>query len=294
METGCFDGRSILRTQNPIGVMQGRLLPKYKGRYQSHPFGYWQDEFPKAAALDLDCIEFILDFNDAEFNPLLRDDGPDEILLLSEKTGVKVVTVCADYFMEAPLHHTDTGIAAQSQNVLRRLLSNGNKLGLTDIVIPCVDQSSLTDDTAKERFIARLRPLEEAAVMSGISLSLETDLAPQPFADLLEEFGSNRVTVNYDTGNSAALCYDPVEELSCYGNKITDIHIKDRKHGGGSVPLGNGDVQFCHFFKALRSLNYVGPFIMQAYRDDEGLTIFNKQLAWMREHLAKYVREDAL
>ena len=27
------------------GIMQGRLLPKYKNRYQAHPFGYWEDEF---------------------------------------------------------------------------------------------------------------------------------------------------------------------------------------------------------------------------------------------------------
>ena len=42
--------------------MQGRLLPKYKGRYQAHPFGYWQDEFPIASELGLDCIEFIFDY----------------------------------------------------------------------------------------------------------------------------------------------------------------------------------------------------------------------------------------
>ena len=61
--------------KNQIGVMQGRLLPKYKGRYQAHPVGYWQDEFPKAAELGLDCIEFILDYNDAEQNPLDDSGG---------------------------------------------------------------------------------------------------------------------------------------------------------------------------------------------------------------------------
>jgi L-ribulose-5-phosphate 3-epimerase len=269
--------------------MQGRLLPKYKGRYQAHPFGYWQDEFPKAAKLGLDCIEFILDFNDAELNPLVRDDGPDEILLLSEKFGVKVLTVCADYFMEAPLHHPDEQIAAQSQRVLQRLLSNGGKLGLTDIVIPCVDQSRLIDDAAIERFIKRLRPLDEAAEKSGINLALESDLAPQPFAELLERLNSPRVTVNYDTGNSAALGYDPVEEMAYYGDRITDIHIKDRKLGGGSVLLGRGDAQFEKFFEALRPFNYARPFIIQAYRDDEGLVIFKQQLAWVREQLAEYV-----
>lgn len=274
---------------NPIGVMQGRLLPKYQGRYQSHPVGYWKDEFSKAAELGLECIEFILDFNDAELNPLLRDDGPDEILLLSEKTGVKVSTVCADYFMEAPLHYSDEQIAAKSQSVLKRLLSNGEKLGLTDIVIPCVDQSRLIDNATIERFIARLRPLVEATEMAGINFSLETDLAPQPFAELLERFNSPRVTVNYDTGNSAALSYDPVEELACYGKKITDIHIKDSKLGGDSVLLGTGDAQFGRFIEALRPLNYAGPFIMQAYRDDEALAVFKQQLVWVRGQLAEWI-----
>ncbi|MEL0046761.1 MAG: sugar phosphate isomerase/epimerase, partial [Deltaproteobacteria bacterium] len=56
--------------KNPLGVMQGRLLPKYQGRYQAHPIGYWQDEFPLAAEVGLDCIEFILDYSQAEENPL--------------------------------------------------------------------------------------------------------------------------------------------------------------------------------------------------------------------------------
>ena len=56
---------------NKIGVMQGRLLPKYQGRYQAHPVGYWQDEFIVAREVGLDCIEFILDYNNAEDNPLI-------------------------------------------------------------------------------------------------------------------------------------------------------------------------------------------------------------------------------
>lgn len=57
--------------KNKIGVMQGRLLPKYQGRYQAHPLGYWREEFEVAGKLGLDCIKFIFDFNDAFKNPLL-------------------------------------------------------------------------------------------------------------------------------------------------------------------------------------------------------------------------------
>lgn len=275
--------------RNFIGVMEGRLLPKYRGRYQAHPVGYWQDEFPKAKALGLDCVEFILDYNDVEANPLLRSEGVDEILRISEETGVRVLTVCADYFMEAPLHHQNDDIAGKSQSILAQLLRNGKALGLSDIVIPCVDQSSMRDNVAQNVFIERLKPLMEQAEVSGINLSLETDLAPEPFAALLDRFDSSRITVNYDVGNSAALGFDPVDELACYGERISDIHIKDRVLGGGSVVLGTGAAQFDRFFAALAPLNYKGPFIMQAYRDDEGVDIFTQQLAWMRYHFAHWL-----
>jgi len=52
--------------RNSIGVMQGRLVPKYQGRYQAFPIGMWQDEFKVAKECGLDLIEFILDFNDAD------------------------------------------------------------------------------------------------------------------------------------------------------------------------------------------------------------------------------------
>ena len=274
---------------NKLGVMQGRLLPKFQGRYQAHPLGYWQDEFWLAAEMGLDSIEFILDYNNADENPLLRSDGPDEILLLSEQSCVKVCTVCADYFMEAPLHHPDNEHAAQSQAVLAQLLQNGRALGLSDIVIPCVDQSSMQDQAAQDRFVERFLPILDQAEVARVNLSLETDLAPDPFATLLDRFDTPRVTVNYDTGNSAALGFNPIEELACYGKRISDIHIKDRVLGGGSVILGTGSVQFDPFFEALRPLQYSGPFILQAYRDDEGLAVFERQLAWLRHRFSQWL-----
>ena len=77
--------------------------------------------------------------------------------------------------------------------------------------------------------------------------------------------------------------YDPVEEVEAYGQCISDIHIKDRLLGGGSVELGAGDSSFDRFFNALNRLNYAGPFIMQAYRDDGGVDVFRRQLTWVRE-----------
>jgi sugar phosphate isomerase/epimerase len=268
---------------NKLGVMQGRLLPKYQGRYQAHPLGYWQDEFLQAKEFGLDCIEFILDFNDAEKNPLLAKGGLLEILELSSETGVVIKTVCADYFMEAPLHSIEESVANKSYKVLQKLIDVAVEINITDIVIPCVDQSTLDEREAVDRFIVQMRKIIPTLEKYGVNLSLETDLAPKPFVELLNTLNSKRITVNYDIGNSAALGFNSIKELEAYGHKISDIHIKDRVLGGGPIVLGKGNADFNKFFNKLKEFDYSGPFIMQAYRDDEGLEIFKKQLLWIKK-----------
>ena len=270
---------------NKFGVIQGRLLPKYEGRYQAHPKGYWEDEFEIAKNLGMDCIEFILDYNDANQNPLLNNGELKKLQSIISKTGVLVKTICADYFMESPLHSEDQEIATNSMNVLKRLLVSAEILGVSDIVIPCVDNSSLVNPDAVNRFVGQINKVEREIEERNINLSLETDLNPEQFSNLLKRFNSRRITVNYDIGNSASLGFDPIEELNAYGEKITDIHIKDRILGGGPVVLGKGDANFALFFEKLKEFNYKGPFIMQAYRDEEGVSTFKEQLDWVKTYL---------
>ena len=265
-----------------LGVMQGRLLPKFQGRYQAHPVGYWQKEFSIASELGLDYIEFILDFNDLDLNPLICNTGIIEIKDVVQKSGVGIRSVCADYFMEAPLNVSNGAFASQSKVVLKKLLENGKELGLTDIVIPCVDQSSLQDQGSQDRLVEALSPFLELAEKTDINLALETDLSPIKFLNLLNRFDSSKITVNYDTGNSASLGFDPIEEFAAYGDRISDIHIKDRKLHGSSVILGTGDTDFNAFFKALNTITFKGPFIMQVYRDEEGVSVFKEQLEWFK------------
>ena len=55
----------------------------------------------------------------------------------------------------------------------------------------------------------------------------------------MNNFKSN-ISINYDIGNSLALGYDFKEELNLYHNKISEVHIKDRKLNGPSVLIGTG------------------------------------------------------
>ena len=76
---------------------------------------------------------------------------------------------------------------------------------MENIVIPCVDQSSFKNEQDKKRFVDQLEKVLPNAEKYSMNLSLETDLDPQEFIDLLDRFDTEHVTVNYDTGNSAAL-----------------------------------------------------------------------------------------
>jgi L-ribulose-5-phosphate 3-epimerase len=208
------------------------------------------------------------------------------------RSGVAVRSICADYFMEAPLHVADEAAASQSMAVLDTLMANAAKVGVRDIVIPCVDQSSLRQDDDKTRLVERLSSAAPAAAQLGINLSLETDLAPGDFASLLDRLPFSNVTVNYDTGNSASLGFDVTEEFSAYGARISDIHIKDRARNGGSVVLGTGNTDFPAFLDALERQNYSGPIIMQAFRDDEGVEIFKAQMDWVKRELGSRLPVD--
>lgn len=265
-----------------FGIMQGRLLPKFHNRYQAHPLGYWKDEFIIAKEIGLSYIEFILDHNDYEENPLMSDSGIKQIQNTIKKTGLGVRSICADIFMEAPLHSENKYISSTSKEILLKLIVNASKLGVTDIVIPCVDQSTLKGENDQNRLIKNLVESIELANKLKINLALETDLAPLPFLELLNKFESDIVKVNYDIGNSASLGFDIYEEFKLYGNRISDIHIKDRELGGGSVELGDGNANFTSFFEVFSKIDFKGPIVMQVYRDDEGVEIFKKQFDWFK------------
>jgi L-ribulose-5-phosphate 3-epimerase len=265
-----------------FGIMQGRLLPKFKNRYQAHPLGYWKDEFIIAKEIGLSYIEFILDHNDYEKNPLITDLGINEIVNIIQKTGIGVRSICADIFMEAPLHSENISISNTSKEILLKLIENSAKLGITDIVIPCVDQSTLKGEADQNRLIENLTEPIKLANKRKINLALETDLAPIPFLNLLNKLDAGVVKVNYDIGNSASLGFDIFEEFKLYGNRISDIHIKDRVLGGGSVVLGAGNANFKSFFQVFSKIDFTGPIVMQVYRDEEGVEIFKKQFDWFK------------
>jgi sugar phosphate isomerase/epimerase len=56
------------------------------------------------------------------------------------------------------------------------------------------------------------------------------------------------------------------EEIAACGNRIFNVHIKDRPINGKTVPLGSGSVDFKEVADGLNEFQYSGNMILQAAR----------------------------
>ena len=159
---------------------------------------------------------------------------------------------------------------ASRVTILQNLISNCSSLEVRNIIIPCVDNSRLQNADEIREFRHRLGHCLPVAEDCGTNIALETDLRPAAFVGLVQDIDHDYLKINYDTGNSASLGYDPIDEFESYGKWITEVHIKDRVLGGTTVPLGEGDVDFPLVFSLLDLQHYKGIFILQAARRAPG------------------------
>lgn len=253
-----------------IGTMQGRLLPPQDGKFQCFPRNNWEQEFPNAQTAGLECIEWIYDVHGEDVNPLATDSGIQKMRELIQKYSVRVLSICADYFMVRTFVRVSPADRQKHLETFLWLLGRCLLLGINRVVLPCVDNSRIETEEDRESVVGILRQALPVAEANQVEIHLETSLAPRSFAALLEQLPHPMLMANYDSGNSSSLGYQPAAEFAAYGNRVGSIHIKDRVKGGGTVPLGKGDAKFPELFECLRKVNYNRDYILQVARETPG------------------------
>jgi L-ribulose-5-phosphate 3-epimerase len=262
-----------------IGIMQGRLVPPTDNRIQCFPRQNWADEYELGAKAGINSIEWIYDFYGADVNPIATDAGIAQMKALTRKTGIQVLSICADYFMERPLVRASTGELAERLAMIDWLLGRGHLLGVNRMVVPFVDASRIDTDAEFEGVIETLQRILPMAEKTRIELHLETSLPPARFASLLEGLPHPLVKANYDSGNSSSLGYKPCDEFAAYGKRVGSVHIKDRILGGATVAPGMGDADFPELADSLKMIGYSGDFILQVARATPG-----DEVNWIRQN----------
>ncbi len=276
-----------LSTYAAAGVYtkQGRLGPPLDGHYQAFPRTTWETELQTLGTTpSIRGLEWIYDLYGEGANPLETAAGRRHMNDCLAQSGVTLVSVCADYFMDCPLVRCSEAQLHERCERLDWLIGVCPEVGIRHIVLPLLDTSSIKTSQEREIVVACLRQVLPLAQETGVRLNLESDFSPQDFRELLLEIDHPMVGVNYDTGNSAAAGFDPREEFEAYGAWINSVHIKDRRRSAGTVPLGQGDVNFPLLRELLRQIDYQGSFVMEAARGQTG-----QEPAWQARMAARVV-----
>ena len=252
--------------QQEIGFMQGRLSPLVDGKIQAFPWDHWQDEFQVAYNNCFSVMEWTLDQERLYENPFMVKEGQQEIIVLSNKYKISISSLTGDCFMQAPFYKVKGKNRENLLQDLGNIIISCGKIGIEFIVFPLVDNGKLENAEQEKELKKGLALFDSELRQYGIKIAFESDLSPDRLKDFISGFSSKNYGINYDIGNSAALGFDPEEELEAYSDRILNVHIKDRLLGGSTVPLGSGNADIPKVLKKLNAINYNGNYILQTAR----------------------------
>jgi len=275
---------------NDVGIMQGRLSPPVPERLQAFPWSSWEREFEHAKACGFDTIEWLFEAERYEQNPIWTAPGLERIQQLIASTGIRVRSVCADYFMFHPFFRVSEAERLNSITTLRGLIERSATIGVRVILLPVLEVSEVRTEAEKHQLLDSLREPLALAGTYDIRLGLETELRAPEYRALIQRCNHSAMGVYYDTGNATAKGYDIASDIRILGPLMCGVHIKDRKRGGPSVLLGQGDADFAAFFRTLAEIDYTGLLVLQSAFGDDYLKIAGSHLAVVRHLTSKYAR----
>jgi len=250
--------------------MQGRLSPLVAGRIQAFPWLWWQNEFALAEAEGFVVMEWTLDQEALHRNPLLTCEGQKKIRALCQRHHVGIPSLTGDCFMQAPFWKASTGGRESVRRDFRTIVEAAAAVGISTIVVPLVDNGSIENSDQEDALVAFSETEGEFLGQHGVRIAFECDFSPTELGRFIERLDPARFGINYDIGNSAALGFNPQDEIAAYGRRILNVHVKDRAYGGNTVPLGKGNANFELVFTGLSECSYGGNFILQTARARDG------------------------
>ncbi|MGV8834182.1 MAG: sugar phosphate isomerase/epimerase family protein [Devosia sp.] len=271
-----------------IGFMQGRLSPMVDGKIQAFPWDHWQDEFAAAATIGLSVMEWTLDQDRLDENPLMRADGRARIAALSARHGVVVTSLTGDLFMQAPFWKAQGAERQELLDVFDAVVQACSQAGIGMIVVPLVDNGRLENAHQTAILLEALLARQQKLVDQRVAVIFESDFAPEALAGFIARLPAPVFGINYDIGNSAALGYDPLAEIAAYGERVVNVHVKDRRLGGTTVALGTGAARLPQTIGTISRSGYRGRYILQTARarDDDHQGVLAQYRGMLIDYLA--------
>jgi sugar phosphate isomerase/epimerase len=152
--------------------------------------------------------------------------------------------------------------------------------------------------TDKQIFYESVPELIDACSRHDISLGLEVGepgltATGRGLIELLSDVKSNKIGINYDTGNIRWLLgIEPETDLPFTFPRLIHFHLKDQLGGKGveNYPaLGKGEIKFATIFAMLKEVSFKGPVTVEIEMPCDNLELRDKEVQESFSFARRYV-----
>ena len=168
--------------------------------------------------------------------------------------------------MQCPFWKTSGSYQNKLIDQLYSVIEGSCRVGVKIIVIPLVDNGSIENEKQSQILHRVLNLVNDKIRAANLKIAFESDMSPAMLKEFILRYDPDLYGINYDISNSAFLGFGPAEEFASYGDRIINVHVKDRKYRGPSVDLGSGDADFKLINFLLNEKQYKGNYILQTFR----------------------------
>lgn len=237
-----------------IGILQGRLSKPVNGKMQEFPISNWKNEFHNLHEIGLMGIEWLITPKDNLTNPLFTETNlPKNIL-----------SVCVDTMVSNSFYRPEF----MNENLVP-VLNRMVELGITKVVMPLLEDSSVENEYIRYEFLKNFIPVSEK--YPNIDFCFEFECDKEIVMDIVSK--KDNFYITYDTGNFTSTYKEKInheELIDFFGSKIKNVHFKDRTYDGQTKHFGLGQTDFKTIIDTLKKNNYHDNIILQFARDVDG------------------------
>ena len=264
------------------GIMESFRMHNSQTEYGLRSDGDRASLLSKAGELGFQGIEFGIGLDYKE-NPLWTGDGNVRQAMkeAAQTTGVEAASICLhllNYVENSPAS-SEAEHRKTADEIIRKTIEACAHIGASVILVPFFGTAILKSEEQIQQLISEMKKLSPFAEEKGVCLALETSLDAADMVRIVEAVDSDCVQVYFDTGNTAGIGYDIVQEIERLGEYIVQTHIKDSPSG----TLGAGRIDFKSAIGAFERVGFDGYLMLETPAIDDSVAEAIKNLDYIRQ-----------
>ena len=167
--------------------MQGRLSKPRSSLIQEFPWEDWANEFQLAARCSLNCIEWTVDLNKFETNPIFDPIYREFIHQITQSNGITVESITLDNFVEAPLHKVNAKNNLNSDiKKLEWIVDRIRAHSIKTLVLPIVKENGEESEETLANLCQILADAQSFLEANSIFLALELELSIDQISNVVK------------------------------------------------------------------------------------------------------------